>query len=187
MMPLDSSGGLERISQGRDYTFSFHYFDGTASHSGPGMGEDKGVADSLIFQVHPINAPGGVGDLGLRLNFIDNTDDIGDGNEHWAVYGPECSGDKIMWHGDYTPGESDNWKIQLAPASYTKSGHTRVYRNDTLVLEYSGANMCNPSVDGGDPWWNMGPYKWRWELPDGGGSTMTEVDATISNMVETSP
>ena len=147
------------------------------------MGVDNGVADSLIWQVHPWNC--GTGTLGVRLNFIDNTNDIGYGNQHWGFYAPQSAGTALWWVGTYTPGEQDDFEIQLAPASYTSAGVTKFYRNGVLQFTKNGANYVN--CDGHTPWWNFGPYKWRWELPGGGGSAMTEVNATIDNMTETTP
>ncbi len=86
-----------------------------------------------------------------------------------------------MWTGTYTPGETDSFKI-VARISEGSTGLTQLYRNGSLVASVSGANYHNSS---GNPWWNFGPYKWRWELSGGGGSTMTKINATINNMTLT--
>ena len=171
--PTDASGNLFRLQDGRQYTWTFHYIDGTPSGTAPGMGYDRD-ARSLIFQVHPYG--GGGPCVGLAFY---NGGVVGQAQQ-WLL--TSCSGN--VWSGSYTPGEQDDWKIVMVP-SQTASGILKLYRNGTLVANINGANYNNTGGGTGNPWWNFGPYKWRWELPSGGGSSLTQVNATINNMTLT--
>ncbi len=170
--PLTSTGSTLRLVDGGTYTWTFNYADGKATGGGPGMGSDKD-ARSLIWQIHGYNEPD---TPCTSLNFINGTTGMG-GAQRWALM--TCAGE--VWSGAYTAGERDSFKI-VARVSETSSGLTQLYRNGVLVASVSGANYHHSS---GDPWWNFGPYKWRWELASGGGSSMTQVNATISNMTLT--
>jgi hypothetical protein len=170
--PLASSGSLLRLNEGSTYTWTFTYYDGKPTHSGYGMGRDSD-ARSLIWQIHGYlesDPPC------ASLNFVNGPQNI-TGPQMWGLY--TCAG--LVWTGTYTPGETDNWKI-VARVSRYSGGYTQLYRNGVLVKSTSGANYHNSS---GDPWFNFGPYKYRWELPGGGGSNMYQVNATISNMTLT--
>jgi hypothetical protein len=178
MLPMGTNGEIFQLQEGRTYTWTFHYIDGKPDGSGPGMG-DSGVPDSLIWQVHPYSGPSGT--LGVRLNFIDGRDGVSK-PQMWGFYAPQSEGTLLWWTGSYTPGEQDDFKIVLAPLSSTSTGVTKLYRNGVLQFTKSGANYVSPSTTGGQPWWNFGPYKWRWELANAGGSSTTEVNATITDM-----
>jgi hypothetical protein len=171
--PTDSSGSLSRLTDGKTYTWSFHYIDGTPSGSGPGMGYDVD-ARSLIWQIHPYSG----GNPCSSLNF-DNGGVVG-APQKWYI--SNCSG--IAWRGSYTPGEQDDWKIVVL-ISQTSSGRIQLYRNGSLVANVTGPTYTNSGGGSGNPWWNFGPYKWRWELAGGGGSDLSQVNATIENMVVT--
>ncbi len=163
-----------RLSAGSTYTWTFTYLDGIPQQKIAGMGEDVN-ADSLIWQIHgyeETNTPC------TTLNFQNGTQGLG-GPQMWAFH--DCNG--IVWTGTYTPGETDRWEI-VANISESSSGYVTLYRNGVLVAHATGATYHDSA---GDPWWNVGPYKWRWELPNGGGSSMSSVGATISNLVVTGP
>ncbi len=104
--PFNSSGELLRLEQGRTYTFSFHYVDGTPGGSAPGMGGDAD-ARSLIWQIH------GYPEFGTpctTLNFF-NGGKIG-GPQQWALGTCNARGESLMgkvqpvWTGTYTPGRN---------------------------------------------------------------------------------
>jgi hypothetical protein len=173
VQPLDTSGNLSRLSDGQQYTWTFRYIDGTPKGD-QGMGYDSD-ARSLIFQIHPYAG----GDPCAVLAF-NNSDS--DGRQQWILR--NCDG--IVWSGSYKPGERDDWKIVIL-VSQTDSGYISLYRNGSLVAKAPGATYTNAHGGTGDPWWNFGPYKWRWELPNAGGSGMTRVNATIDDMTMTSP
>lgn len=175
VQPTDASGGLSRLVDGRSYTWTFRYRDGDASASALGMGPDAD-ARSLIFQIHPY----GGGNPCLGLAFY-NGGVVGQ-PQQWLL--TNCSGN--VWSGPYTAGETVDWKISVV-VSQTASGHITLYRNGKLVADVPGATYSNDGGGHGDPWWNFGPYKWRWELPSGGGSTMSEVHVSIEGMKLTSP
>jgi Concanavalin A-like lectin/glucanases superfamily len=170
--PNDSSG-MSRLTDGQTYTWTFHYIDGKPDGSAPGMGYDVD-ARSLIWQIHPY--AGGNPCVGLDF---DNGGVVGQ-PQQWSI--GNCSGN--VWRGSYKPGEQDDWKIVIL-ISQTASGHLQLYRNGVKVADAFGATYSNANGGTGNPWWNFGPYKWRWELPGGGGSNMTQVNATIDNMVLT--
>jgi hypothetical protein len=166
-MPESAPGmGDFPLTLGKTYTWTFTYVDGTPSGGGPGMGADT-EAQSLIFQIHDI----GCGNGGFALGF----NNASNGAQQWAVSMP---GPVYLWNGPYTPGETDTWAIQMY-FSTTTSGWIKLYRDGTLV--YSNNAIATASCTSN--WWNFGPYKWRWEIAGGGGSSMTQVNATIENMV----
>lgn len=171
--PMDANGNNSRLTDGRQYTWSFRYVDGTSAGSRPGMGYDRD-ARSSIFQVH---AYGG-GNACTGLGFY-NGGVVG-AAQKW--YLSTCSG--YVWSGSYTAGEKDDWTIVMVP-SQSSSGNVKLYRNGALVANVNGANYSNSGGGNGGPWWNFGPYKWRWELANGGGSSMTQINASIQNMTLT--
>ena len=164
---------MVRLTDGATYAWEFDYIDGTSADTPPGMGPDV-EAQSLIWQIHGYNEP----DTPCTgLQFV-NGDGLGAGGpQNWML--SNCAG--IVWTGPYAPGEKDHFRI-VALVSSGSSGSIEFYRNGTLEGTFPGANYHNSQ---GDPWWNFGPYKWRWELPEAGGSNMTEVNATMNNMVFT--
>lgn len=161
-----------RLTDGDIYAWTFQYFDGTPAGTGPGMGPDSN-ADALIWQIHGYDE---TDTPCAALNFQNGANGLG-GVQMWAL--TDCNG--IVWTGSYTPGETDQFQI-VTKISETSSGYIMLYRNGVLVANASGANYRDSD---GDPWWNFGPYKWRWELEDGGGSDMTIVNCTITNMLLT--
>ena len=171
--PVDASGNMIRLTDGAQYTWTFHYVDGTQTGAAPGMGFDAD-ARSLILQVHP----NGGGNACFQLGF--NNGGIVGAPQQW--YLQNCSG--TIWQGSYKPGEQDDWKIVMI-VSQTSTGHVWLYRNGVKVADVAGATYSNASGGIGDPWFNFGPYKWRWEQANGGGSTMTVVNATINNLTLT--
>ena len=166
------------MTDGQQYTWTFDYIDGNRSGAAPGMGYDQD-ARSLIWQIHPY----GGGNPCTGLNF-DNGGSVGAAQE-WAI--TNCNGN--VWTGSYTPQETDHWVISVL-ISQTSSGYIKAYRNGTYLGQWSGAtynNNTGTSPGSGNLWFNFGPYKWRWELANAGGSTMTQVNATINNMTLTTP
>jgi hypothetical protein len=91
----------------------------------------------------------------------------------------------MVWHGQYSPGETDDWKI-VAVISNGAAGMTQLYRNGVLQVTDHGANYTDshPSASNpsGQPWWNFGPYKWRWSSAPTS-SSMRAVNMTIDNML----
>lgn len=170
--PLNSSDSLSRLVDGATYTWAFDYYDGKSNDTGPGMGLDRD-ARSLIWQIHGYmesDSPC------TGLVFVNGPQNVG-GPQMWGLY--TCAG--LVWTGTYHAGERDTFKI-VARLSETSSGYTRLYRNGVLVASVTGANYHNSY---GEPWWNFGPYKWRWQLAGGGGSNMYQVNATITGMTLT--
>lgn len=170
--PTNSDGSLVRLTEGTTYTWTFNYYDGKPSTHVIGMGVDSD-ARSLIWQIHGYleNDP-----PCTQLMFVNGSNNAG-GPQRWGLQ--TCAG--LVWTGSYTPGESDSFKI-VAHISRYSSGYTQLYRNGALVASVNGANYHNSS---GNPWWNFGPYKWRWMLSGGGGSNLYQVNATITNMLLT--
>ncbi len=170
--PVNSDGTIVRLTEGTTYTWTFNYYDGKPSTRVIGMGVDTD-ARSLIWQIHGYlesDAPC------AQLMFVNGPYNTG-GAQRWGLQ--TCAG--LVWTGNYTPGESDSFKI-VAHVSRYSSGYTQLYRNGVLVHTDYGANYHNSS---GNPWWNFGPYKWRWMLSGGGGSDLYQVNATIANMTLT--
>jgi hypothetical protein len=176
MLPLNASGQTFQLTPGQTYTWTFNYIDGTPSDSGPGMGSDVD-ARSLIWQIHTYQGStyGNCMQLGFWNSGTPGT------AQKWYFYGT-CSGDSAAFSMPYTPQETDSFKI-VAYMCDCASGYTTLYRNGALVGTITGPNFNDDP--GYNPWWNFGPYKWRWEIANGGGSSMTEVDATIDNMTLT--
>ena len=173
--PADSSGEISRLTDGKQYTWTFRYVDGDPKRSAGGMGYDPD-ARSLIWQIHPYAG----GNPCVSLGFW-NGGSVGD-QQQWFL--SNCAGN--VWSGSYHAGEVDDWKIVLL-VTQNDDGYIRLYRNGTLVANAKGATYTNSHGGFGDPWWNFGPYKWRWKLPDQGGSRLAVVRATITGMTVTSP
>jgi hypothetical protein len=173
MLPLTADGDRFDLTPGRTYTWTFNYIDGTPSGGGPGMGPDAD-ARSLIWQLHTGHGYkyGNCMQLGFWNGGSPGT------AQKWYFYGT-CSGDSAPFAMPYAPQETDAFKI-VAYISDTSSGYTTLYRNGTLVGTITGPNFNDDPGSG--PWWNFGPYKWRWELANGGGSSMTAVNVTIDDM-----
>lgn len=166
-----SNGNNFRLTDGRTYTWTFHYIDGKPTGSGPGMGTDRD-ARSLIWQMHDYGASGASASLGFAND--------SSGKQIWDF---SLGGTPLyVWTGSYTQGETDDFKI-VVKVSSTSNGTEQLYRNGQLVMNVSGPNYSA----GTNPWWNFGPYKWRWGLPNAGGSTTSRVNATISGMTLTTP
>jgi hypothetical protein len=177
MVPLDSTGATFRLMPGKVYTWVFNYIDGNAQDQAPGMGMDKGEAQSVVWQIH-----------GYDENDTPCTQ-LGFGNtppnsefgqpQQWLIDDCGSSLGAPFWTGSYTPQETDHFVIQALVAQ-DSAGWTKLWRNGVLVASSTGANYHN-SV--GNPWFNFGLYEWRWEQSGGGGSQMTEKQDTIENMV----
>jgi hypothetical protein len=185
MLPVTSSGSTVYLTDGKTYTWSFHYVDGKPDGTGPGMGQDTGSdPESLIWQIHGNTEPD---TPCTSLNFLNGSyysGSLGAGQQ-WGFM--TCSG--VHWYGKYTPGEVDDFKIvatianaDIASETY---GDTKLYRNGVLVMDTKGPNYHHSTSSPARSWFNFGPYKWRWELANGGGSSMSNVNATIENMVVT--
>ena len=172
--PTDSTGDDFRLTDGQQYTWTFHYSDGIAGSTG-GMGYDRD-ARSSIFQIHPYRG----GDACVGLDFY-NGGVVG-GPQQWLL--TSCSGN--VWSGSYKPGEEDDWKIVVL-VSQGPNGHVTLYRNGEQVADATGPTYKNSGLATGGPWWNFGPYKWRWQLPSAGGSTTNRVNATFTGMTLTAP
>ena len=169
--PIDpSTGNISRLNYGQQYTWTFHYIDGTPS-GGPGMGYDRD-ARSLIWQI----APYATGSTCTQF-WLDNGGYVGN-PEQWDF--KVCG--NTVWSGPYKAGEQDDFKIVVVP-SESSSGKVTVYRNGVKMGEYDGPNVVGSS---GTPWWNFGPYKWIWESSPND-SSMKTVGATFQNMTLTSP
>jgi hypothetical protein len=174
IMPSPDGSSVQQLVDGQQYTWTFHYAD-----SPIGMGYDQD-ARSLIWQIHAYNGSNVCTALGF-----DNSGNIG-AAQVWN-FANDCNGG-INWRGAYTPGEVDDWKIS-ALVSSTSAGWVKLYRNGTLVYSGSGPNYSGGT---GGPWWNFGPYKWRWSLASGIGNlgnvtTMSTVGSTFSNVTLTTP
>lgn len=168
--PLTAAGGNVMLTPGVTYTWTWHEIDGPP----PGMGPDAD-ARSLVWQIHGYEESDSPC---TSLNFINGPDQVS-GPQMWGFF--TCAG--LVWSGSYTPGESDDWTI-VAKISSGSDGDTKLYRNGKLQVDSPGANYHNSPTN--QAWWNFGPYKWRWELPGGGGSTMTTVAQTFQSMLLTS-
>jgi hypothetical protein len=160
------------LADGSTFTWEFDYIDGTPTGAAPGMGLDTD-ARSLIWQIHGYNEQGSPC---TGLTFMNGPDGVSS-PQMWGL--GDCSG--TVWVGTYKPGERDHFKI-VAKISTGSTGFIEIYRDGVFQAHHDGANYHNSQ---GNPWWNFGPYKWRWELAGGGGSNMTQVNATINNMVVT--
>jgi hypothetical protein len=179
VMPESSPGvGDFVLTSGATYTWTFTYVDGTPTGAGPGMGSDS-EAQSLIWQLHANGGSGVTPSLGFG--------NAANGAQEWVLeadtlWGSSTNPDYV-WTGTYTPGETDTWKI-TATISNTGNGAMALWRNGVEVYSVSGVNTYDPTTTTG-VWWNFGPYKWRWELANAGGSDMTSVNCTIDNMTLT--
>jgi hypothetical protein len=173
LTPLNADSTMSTLSPGHTYAWTFTYIDGTPSDAPPGMGPDAD-ARSLIWQIH--TSQGWTNKNCMQLGFWNN-EQPGTAQQ-WYFYGT-CDGDSAAFSMPYTPQETDSFEID-AYICDCASGYTTLYRNGVLVGTITGPNFNDdPGVD---PWWNFGPYKWRWELSDGGGSNMSSVGCTIQNM-----
>ena len=168
--PYAADGNLVLMNPGETYTWKWKEIDGPS----PGMGPDA-EAESLVWQIHGLNEPH---TPCTSLNFQNGTNDIPPGPQMWAFR--TCAG--IVWTGAYTPGETDHWKIKVTLA-LDATGVATLWRNGTLQGTWHGATFH----DATQAFWNFGPYKWRWELPGEGGSTMTEVNQTYVGMTQLAP
>lgn len=174
LVPEASSGDVIRLAEGQTYTWTFRYIDGNQSDQPPGMGLDTGPdPESNVWQIHGYDE---MDSPCTGLSFVNGAYYPGqpDGQE-WTL--STCNGN--VWFGPYTPQEKDNWKVVATISKDNALGETKLYRNGVLQVDDHGANYHNST---GDPWWNYGIYKWRWEQPGGGGSNMTEVQMTVNNM-----
>jgi hypothetical protein len=167
--PVDADGDLVRLAEGSTYEWTFTYED-RISGSTSGMGPDA-RAQALIFQIHGMRERG---TPCTALGFGNGED----GAQVWTLTSCANGVGHPYWTGSYVPGERDRWRI-VARVSDGPSGFLRLYRNGALVANETGANYRDSS---GAPWWNFGIYAWRWELPDGGGSTMSVKRCVIDGM-----
>ena len=182
--PVTSAGSTLYLQDGHTYTWTFHYIDGKPAGSGPGMGLDTGShPEALIWQIHGMTESD---TPCTSLNFVNGayySQSVGAG-QLWAF--STCRG--FVWFGKYTHGENDDWKIvaTIADADISSEtyGETKLYRNGVLVVDNKGPNYHHSAAHPASSWWNFGPYKWRWDVSNGG-SNMTEVNATINNMTLT--
>jgi hypothetical protein len=177
VMPA-AAGATSYLNSGSTYQWTFTYRDSPA----PGMGPDKD-ARSLIWQIHPTTC---ACTPCTTLNFINGPTGVSS-PQYWGVY--NCghgAGNVIAWSGPYTPGAVVVWKIlvRISNPQGAANGMETVWKDGTQV--YSANNivtMCCATVTSPAPqWWNFGPYKWRWELAGGGGSSLTKVSMTIDSM-----
>lgn len=179
-MPLDAGGSTIYLQEGVRYTWTFRYIDGTPYiANAPGMGKDYD-ARSSIWQIHG-NIQMGSPCTGLI--FTNGNDNLTNNAQTWGF--TTCNG--TIWHGPYTPGETDDWKI-VAVISSGSDGMTQLYRNGVLQVTDHGANYTDshpsPGNLSGAPWWNFGPYKWRWfDVPTT--SSLRAVNMTIDDMTLT--
>ncbi|HEX4014051.1 MAG TPA: hypothetical protein VHX17_09215 [Candidatus Cybelea sp.] len=176
MLPLTPSGSLFQLTPGHVYTWVFDYIDGDANGKPPGMGNDGGVAQSVVWQIHGYNEPG---TPCTQLGFGNTPPNSAAGQpQRWLIDDCGSSLSAPFWTGPYAPQETDRFVIE-AKVSAGSTGWTKLYRNGALVASSTGANYhSSPN----NPWWNFGIYKWRWQLANAGGSKMTEVQNTVNNM-----
>lgn len=176
MLPLTASSNLFQLTPGRVYTWTFAYVDGNAADQAPGMGDDPGEAQSVVWQIHGTNES----DTPCTQLGFGNTPTYSSNGQpqQWLMDDCGSSLSNPFWVGPYTPQETDTFVIQALIAS-DSSGWTKLWRNGALVASRTGANFKEST---GGPWWNFGVYKWRWELPNGGGSLMTEVQDTLNGV-----
>lgn len=174
MLPLTSSGATFQLTPGRTYTWTFDYIDGNP-HA-PGMGNDTGEAQSVVWQIHGNDEPD---TPCTQLGFGNSPANSGSGQpQQWLMDDCASSLSNPFWVGVYTPQETDHFIIQAKIAS-DSTGTLQAWRNGVQIASRKGANFKEST---GNPWWNFGVYKWRWELANGGGSKMTEVQDTVNNM-----
>ena len=170
--PLSSPSSLWILANGTVYDWQWSQLDGPS----PGMGEPthpvQGDADSLVWQIHGFVEPH---TPCIRLVFQNGDDDLG-GHQEWGL--TSCTG--ISWHGPYTPGETDSWEIKAHEAG-DSTGWVELYRNGVFKGHFDGPTF-NESSTVTTAFWNFGPYKWLWQSVGGGGSLMTSINQTMSNM-----
>ena len=178
--PLDAGGSMVYLREGTRYTWTFRFIDGTPYIANAArVGPDRD-ARSLIWQIHG-NIESGSPCTALR--FTNGDDDLTYNEQRWGF--STCNG--TVWHGKYSPGEVDEWKI-VAVVSSGASGMTQLYRNGILQVTDRGANYHDSHASPGDPqgfpWWNFGPYKWIWKN-NPTNSSMNAINMTIDDMVLT--
>jgi hypothetical protein len=176
MVPLTSSGATFQLTPGKVYTWVFTYIDGNMTDGAPGMGNDNGEAQSIVWQMHGYNES----DTPLtQLGFGNTPPSSGSGQPQEWLFDPCGSSlSAPSWTGPYTPQEVDDFIIQVYVAD-DSTGWAKLWRNGNLVLSCTGPNYHNSQ---GNPWWNFGVYEWRWTLQGGGGSEMTEKADTFTGM-----
>jgi hypothetical protein len=176
MLPLTAGGSTFQLTAERVYTWVFGYVDGNPLGQPPGMGNDDGEAQSVVWQIHGNDEPD---TPCTQLGFGNTPPNSSSGQpQQWLIDDCGSSLSAPFWVGPYTPQETDAFVIQ-AKISSGSDGWTRLWRNGSLVASSTGANFKEST---GGPFWNFGVYKWRWELSGGGGSKMTEVQDTIVGM-----
>lgn len=181
------TSGVFFLNDGHTYTWTFDYVD-----SPVGMGPDA-QAQSLIFQIHSYGACTGAC-VCPTISFANSTLPFtpmpspgtpwggGTGPQAWAL--TQCTGgvNGNGWYinAPYTPGETSHWEFidYMEPNS---TGWDKVYRNGQLIASYTGVTRAPNTTY---IWWNVGPYKYRWEVlnPPYGGSTMKAVGLTLNNL-----
>jgi hypothetical protein len=176
MLPLTAGGSTFQLTAERVYTWVFGYVDGNLLGQAPGMGNDDGEAQSVVWQIHGNDEPD---TPCTQLGFGNTPPNSSSGQpQQWLMDDCGSSLSAPFWVGPYTPQETDAFVIQ-AKISSGSDGWTKLWRNGSLVASSTGANFKEST---GNPWWNFGVYCWRWELPNGGGSKMTEKQDTIVGM-----
>ncbi len=173
ILPLTAGGSTFQLTPGATYTWTFTTIDGDPNGNPPGMGNDAGEAQSIFWQIHGNDEP----DTPCAQLGYGNTPPNSSNGQPQLMLGDTCA-DSLsspLWTGPYTPGETDSWVIQ-AKISAGSDGWITYTRNGVVVGSNQGANYKEST---GNPWWNVGPYKWRWGISGGGGSKMTEVQLTI--------
>jgi hypothetical protein len=175
---LPNNSTLPLVDQGH-YWFSFDYYDSGPNGSSPGMGNDTGEAQRIFWQIH------GLGECCTpltQLGFGNTPPNSSTGQpQEWVMSGcgTQHSLSSPFWTASYTPGEIDHFDIEVL-VSETASGYINLYRNHKLVAACTGPTyQDSPS---GSPFWNVGPYVWRWSLPGEGGSLMTEVQMLMDGL-----
>jgi hypothetical protein len=162
--PVNPDGSTFLLTNGKVYAWTWREIDGPS----PGMGPDE-QAESLVWQIHGYVEPH---TPCTHLNFINGPDQVSS-PQMWGFF--TCAG--LVWSGTYTPGETDSWKV-VALVSAGTDGWAELWRNGALQGHWSGATFHDAPL----AFWNFGIYKWRWQLLNAGGSTMTHVNQTIENM-----
>jgi hypothetical protein len=179
MLPLTPGGSTFPLTDGATYWFSFDYGDYGLQGQPPGMGDDKGDAQRIFWQIHGL---GQTGTPYTQLGFGNTPPNSSTGQpQEWVMSGCGASHSlsNPFWTAPYTPGEKDHFDIQVL-VSETSNGFVNLYRNHQLVASCNGPTYFDSPQ--GPPFWNAGPYVWRWSLANEGGSLMTEVQMLLDNL-----
>jgi hypothetical protein len=170
---LDAGGNGLLLTNGVIYSISWTQFDGPL----PGMGPDKDARQNY-FQLH------GNVETDSPCTGLDGINGPNNLSQPQMFGFSTCAG--LVWHGDYTPGETDQWLVRMKVSS-ASDGWTELWRNGQLQGHWDGANFHNSKTN--QAWPNFGIYAYRWKVypPQGGGSSMTTKTQRFTDFVITTP